>query len=66
MKPLVHKQQDGSMLIEWISKDCRFGLCLEKNKEENSWYYISRCKNELQEDGLLPFEIIDFIKDHYK
>jgi len=44
-KPLcINALEDGSLLIEWIFPDYRFGFSLENNLNESSYYFVS---NEL-------------------
>jgi hypothetical protein len=34
---------DGSTLFEWCyKKEWRFGISIEKNKRESSWYFVMR------------------------
>lgn len=66
MKPWIHKCEDGSTLIEWIAKDMRFGISIEKDLKESSWYFVARKKlfrPMLSEYGYLPEELIQVIKE---
>ena len=57
-KPKAIKCADGSILIEWITKNCRFGISLEKEPSESSWYFVSKCHKSLGDYGYLPKELI--------
>ena len=61
IKPWVQKTEDGDILIEWVTKDCRFGITLGKDisADESGWYYISRCKHLLNGNGPLPKELFE-------
>lgn len=41
-KPCVVKCEDGSTLIEFIDKDWRFGIVIDKNRKESSWYFVDK------------------------
>jgi hypothetical protein len=58
MKPSVHIGTDGALLVEWITKDCRFYLAIEKDLKGSSWGYLSKCKKQLHEFGELPEELL--------
>lgn len=57
MKPIVIQVEDGSLLIEWISKNARFGISLEPNMKDSSWFYVH--KNEEGACGELPQSFIE-------
>ena len=40
--PLVTRCEDGSILLEWLFKDWRIGISIEKNRAESSWYIVAR------------------------
>lgn len=61
MKPHIVKGEDGSILIEWISKEYRFGITLEKNKKESSWFFVA--KDGTMEGSELPEELLNLFKD---
>jgi hypothetical protein len=42
MKPIINKCEDGSVLIEFIKKDWRFYLAIEKDLKESSWGFCAR------------------------
>ena len=47
---------DNEVLIEWIYKDHRFGISLDRNKpEQSSWYFVT--KGDIMDSGLLPAEL---------
>jgi hypothetical protein len=56
-KPKAIKCADGSNLIEWITKDCRFGISLELEPSESSWYFVSKCHKSMGDCGELPKEL---------
>jgi hypothetical protein len=60
IKPLIHVAEDGSVLIEWITRDVRFYLTIEKDINESSWGFLSRYG--FMSSGELPKELIDLIK----
>jgi hypothetical protein len=66
MKPLYHKSDDGSILFEWIEKNHRFGISIEKDIKESSWYFIGRSgffrHAGLMEGGVLPDEFLSLLK----
>jgi hypothetical protein len=35
------KEEDGSIRVEWIFSEVRFGWCIEKHEEESGWYVVS-------------------------
>lgn len=61
MKPHIVKGEDGSILIEWISKEYRFGIALEKNKKESSWYFAA--KDGTVEGSEFSEELLNLFKD---
>jgi hypothetical protein len=66
MKPLIAKCEDGSTLFEWIDKDMRFGIALEKDLKESCWYFIAKETSNrpmMNECGDLPEELIRIIKE---
>ena len=66
MKPMIHKCEDGSTLFEWIAKDMRFGISIEKDLKESSWYFVAKkCwgRPMMSEGDYLPEELIKVIKD---
>lgn len=62
MKPYIQKQLDGSILFEWIHQNCRFGISLEKDIKDSSWYFVSK-KPFFSEGSYLPKEFIDQLKE---
>jgi hypothetical protein len=60
IKPLIHKADDGSVLIEWITRDVRFYLSIDKDPNDSSWGFLSRYGFQCW--GPLPIELIDLIK----
>ncbi len=63
MKPVFIKCEDGSILIEWIHKNCRFGITLESNREESGWYFVSNDLIGITESGELPEQFLDLFKE---
>jgi len=61
LKPLISRCSDGSILLEWIKKDWRFGISIEKDPAESSWYLVTR-KGKLDDSGLLSEEFSNLIK----
>ena len=41
-KPFVTELDDGTILIEFIKDDRRFGINLENDFSESGWYYASK------------------------
>ena len=37
----IYKLNDGSILLEHISRDYRIGFSLDQNIEESSWYFVT-------------------------
>ena len=64
IKPSIHKADDGSILIEWITKDVRFYLSIDKDANESSWGFLSRCGmgDGFNCWGPLPDELRNLIK----
>jgi hypothetical protein len=42
MKPLITKCADGSVLVEFIDKDWRFYLSIDKKSSDSSWGFCTR------------------------
>ena len=59
MKLYVFHCDDGSISFEWIDKDFRFGISLEKDKEESSWYFVHR--GAIAEGDVLPDELLNYL-----
>ena len=64
MKPHIIKCKDESILIEWIDKNQRFGISLEKDRKESSWYFVS--KDGTTEGGELPEELLNLFRENTK
>jgi hypothetical protein len=65
MKPMINKFEDGSLLIEWITKNERFYISIESNPKESSWGFIAKKRfgsPMLAKCGDLPKELIEAIK----
>lgn len=59
MKPHIAHVDDGSILFEWIAKDRRFGIVIDKNNiKESSWFYVN--KDGTNECGDLPEELLSY------
>lgn len=54
MKPYISHWEDGSVLIEWVSEEQRFGLSLDAS--ESSWYYVDKDGRAFAD--LLPADVI--------
>jgi len=70
-KPLCinELEEDNSLIIEWIFKDCRFGFSLESNLDESSYYFVSNKKyGEFMVSGMFndPFneKVLKIINDY--
>lgn len=49
-KPCIVKVEDGSTLIEFIDKNWRFGIVIDKNLKDSSWHLVFK-KEKLKEEG---------------
>jgi len=58
MKPHIAHCDDGSILFEWIAKDRRFGICIDANIKDSSWFYVN--KDGVNECGDLPEELLSY------
>ena len=38
----AHKEEDDSIVVEWIFPDFRIGLNIEKDKKESGWHVVSK------------------------
>ena len=38
----AHKEEDESIIVEWIFSGFRFGLNIEKDKKESGWHVVSK------------------------
>lgn len=56
MKAYVFHPDDGSTLYEWVDKDFRFGISVEKILPESGWYFVQR--NGVLYSGELPEELL--------
>ena len=61
MKPHVFKTEDGCVSLEWIDREHRFGITLEKDRKESGWYLVGKCG--VIESGVLPEKILVLFKD---
>lgn len=59
MEPFVTYCADDSLLIEWIDSDCRFGISIEPNLKESSWYFVTK---DYCDCGTLPPAMIERLK----
>lgn len=55
MKAYYTKLDDGSVILEVISPDVRFGLSVELNPKESGWWYVEKDMSK-NASGLLPSE----------
>ena len=68
MKPYVLKSEDGSITVEWIHKDCRFAINIEKDPKESSWYFVAKEpkswkeRSFIMEGDLLPPDVLELFK----
>jgi hypothetical protein len=60
-KPLVHRCEDGSILFEWLEREWRFVISIEKYFSESSWYLVTR-KGKLDAYGYLSEDFLKIIK----
>jgi hypothetical protein len=60
MKPIVKKINDGSTLIEWISKEWRFGIVIEADKTESSWHLVTK-DDKIDGCGTLSEEFLNLL-----
>lgn len=56
MKPYVFCGEDEGITVEWISDYRRFGISIDKNIKDSSWWYVDRDHN--MECGDLPEELL--------
>jgi len=63
VKLYVTKYSDGSVSLEWISQLVRFGISLEQNPSESSWYYVS--KDILSDSGLITESELDCLREYF-
>lgn len=66
MKAWVHKCEDGSTLIEWVAKDMRFSISIEKELKKSSWCFVAKATSTspmMSEGDYLPEELIRAIKE---
>jgi len=65
MNPQVFHPEDGSTLIEWVSKDYRFGISFEEILGESGWFFV--VKGGESWSGPLPKELLDlwYSEDSY-
>ena len=59
--PKIHarKEEDGSIVVEWVFPGVRIGLNIEKDKKESGWHVISKqitASGPLHEVYTLPFD----------
>lgn len=69
MEAHVSHVDDGSTLIEWIADDCRFGVSIEPDLKESSWYYVTKHGPDGHIDsvnGDLPAELLAIIEKAHK
>lgn len=64
IKPLVNILDSGEILIEWIAKDMRFNLSLERDPRDSCWVFVSRYG--LSECGVLPKELLQLQENSLK
>ena len=60
MKPIIYHDNDGSTSIEWISKDFRFGISIEPNPQESSWWFVTK---DYGDCGKLTEEMQKYIRE---
>ena len=50
---------NGSVLLEWIKKDSRFMIGVEKDSEESFWSYVNT--NGTDASGYFPAEMLAWL-----
>lgn len=61
MKPIVLRPDEDSFMIEWVSSSARFGISLESNPSECSWFYVH--KDGESACGQLPQTFFDALQE---
>jgi hypothetical protein len=64
-KPHIIENEDGSIVIEWIKKEKRFGICIENDLRQSSWYFASKENPEL-EMACNQDEIVEYMKKYFE
>lgn len=64
MKPYLSRTDSGSVIIEWVSDEARFGINVEKDLKESGWFYVS--KSGVADCGELPDELRDALSSLIK
>jgi len=60
MKPYCTKQDDGSMLFEWVAPEARFCINIEVDPSESGWCFVT--KDGTQNcSGYLPAEFLSLL-----
>ncbi len=54
MIPHINRLDDGSILIEWIDTNVRFGISIERDIKESGWFFVCPILN-IMECGYFPF-----------
>lgn len=62
MNPFVSRDDDGTLNVEWIAKDLRFGISYDSDERKWFWWYASPTHYD---HGFLPDELIQAIIDNY-
>ncbi len=61
MNQYTTELDDGSLLIEWIGTDKRFGIYIQKNPLDSTWYYVS--SDHMDEgSGYLPEQLLERLR----
>lgn len=69
LKPFVNKLDDGSLLIEWATKNERFMISIEPDLKESSWCFVAKERwgfPMLSESGYLPKELLELLDNQRK
>lgn len=59
MKIHLAKLDDGSVLIEWLDVNKRFGFNIEPNKKDSGWFFVAR--GGISEGDYLPDWFVEAI-----
>lgn len=67
MRPHIVESDDGSTLIEWVFDHHRFGISLDLNISESSWYFVSdREGGDVMQGDLITDEFFRTINNYLR
>ncbi len=59
-KPLLFQCEDGSVLLELVASDFRFGVTFGLNEKDTTWFFVSKPECELEDRSMSgKFEVIN-------